>query len=119
MGLLVLTHEKTGLELDSEPSAQGITLEAVLDENLCTPPEHRYMGAVRVDADNGRWRKAVLGISGATSRGRRIVGLTLANNIRARAGEALTMKFSGAPNSLRFSATKPSDMKNHNQGDRR
>jgi riboflavin kinase / FMN adenylyltransferase len=91
--LLDRAHEMTGVVLGDAGSKRKGILHVALDENLCAPPEDDYLGSVRMSAEAGPWRKAMLKVCAAMSRGGKIVHLTFAGNHRARAGDTLTIRF--------------------------
>jgi riboflavin kinase/FMN adenylyltransferase len=91
--LLDRAHEMTGVVLDDVRSEQANVLQAALDENLCTPPKDVYLGAIRMSGRAGHWKEAILKVCDATSLGRAVVHLTFAGGLSARAGDALTIRF--------------------------
>jgi riboflavin kinase / FMN adenylyltransferase len=89
--LLDRAHEITGVVLDDAGTEQGI--RAAIDKDLCTPPNADYAGAFRIENGVRQWRHAKLRICDVASPGSRIVRLTFDGESRARAGDALTMRF--------------------------
>jgi riboflavin kinase / FMN adenylyltransferase len=100
--LLDRAHEMTGVIVGG--TRQANVFEVALDKNLCAPPEDQYLGAI-CKAGTGYWRKAILTVCDATSRGERMVRLAITGDIRAAIGDALRMRF--AQRAMSGSAQRP------------
>jgi riboflavin kinase/FMN adenylyltransferase len=91
--LLDRPHEMTGLVLEEAGSQRRNSLQVALDENLCTPPKGDYLGAIRVSGEASPWTGAMLMVGEAIGRGRSIVQLKSAGDLRAKTGDALILRF--------------------------